>query len=75
MLTRVEVSCGDTDTWGVLPVFQASAETTGTRIADPDDEIGAANWFDRSTCLRTPATARTSSPLPTRSSEGRAAAS
>lgn len=43
--TRVEVRCDDHRTWGVLPVFAAAAETTEPSIADPDDEISAAEWF------------------------------
>lgn len=46
MLTRVEVTCGSCDTWGVLPVFGARAETTETEITDPDGEITEARWFD-----------------------------
>lgn len=45
MLTRVEITCGSCDTWGVLPVFGARARTTDPSISDPDDEIGAARWF------------------------------
>lgn len=45
MLNRVEFSCDGYHTWGVVPVFQARAETTETAIADPDDEISAAQWF------------------------------
>lgn len=46
MLNRVELACGGYDTWGVLPVFAASAETTDPTVADPDDGISAARWFD-----------------------------
>ena len=46
MLNRVEISCHECNTWGVLPVFLAAAETTTPVIADPDDEISAARWFD-----------------------------
>lgn len=46
MVTRVEIRCGEYDTWGVIPVFAARAETVETEIADPDDEISAARWFD-----------------------------
>jgi 8-oxo-dGTP diphosphatase len=42
---RVEIRCDDHATWGVLPIFAAAAETTETTIADPDDEIAAAEWF------------------------------
>jgi len=46
MLNRVEVTCPDYSTWGVLPVFRAVADTTAPVISDPDDEISAARWFD-----------------------------
>lgn len=46
MLNRVEISCRGCDTWGVLPIFRARAETTTTAIADPDGEIGGARWFE-----------------------------
>lgn len=42
---RVEVHCDEHTTWGVLPIFAAAAETTRTTIADPDNEISAAEWF------------------------------
>lgn len=46
MVTRIEIQCGGTTTWGLLPVFTAQAETTTPEIDDPDDEISAARWFD-----------------------------
>lgn len=46
MLVRVEVSCDGCDTWGVMPVFAAEAETTDLTVADPDGEISDAGWFD-----------------------------
>lgn len=46
MLNRVEISCGAHDTWGVLPVFSAEAETTTLSVEDPDDEISKARWFE-----------------------------
>jgi 8-oxo-dGTP diphosphatase len=46
MLNRVEISCGSCDTWGVLPVFSARAESTETAVDDPDEEISVARWFD-----------------------------
>lgn len=46
MLNRVEITCGSCDTWGVLPVFCARAETTEPTVDDPDDEISTARWFD-----------------------------
>lgn len=46
MLNRIEISCNGCSTWGLLPVFRASAETTDPTVSDPDDEISAARWFD-----------------------------
>ncbi|WP_254534621.1 NUDIX hydrolase [Halomarina litorea] len=46
MLTRVTVRHGDQRTWGVLPVFEARAETTTPAVDDPDGEISDARWFD-----------------------------
>jgi 8-oxo-dGTP diphosphatase len=48
MLNRIEVRCGSCETWGLLPVFAASAESTATTVADPDEEISAARWFEPS---------------------------
>lgn len=45
MLTRVEVSHGSYQTWGVMPVFAARANTIETDICDPDGEISRAQWF------------------------------
>lgn len=45
VLTQVTITCGEYETWGVVPVFAARALTTETRVADPDDEISAARWF------------------------------
>ncbi|MCL9812911.1 NUDIX hydrolase [Natranaeroarchaeum aerophilus] len=42
----VTVRCGTTETWGVLPIFAAQAETTSIDIDDPDGEISDARWFD-----------------------------
>jgi 8-oxo-dGTP diphosphatase len=46
MLNRVEISTRGCDTWGVLPVFRATAETVVPSISDPDEEISTAQWFD-----------------------------
>jgi 8-oxo-dGTP diphosphatase len=46
LLGRVEFSTGEHTTWGVLPLFEAEAQTTDLTVADPDDEISAARWFD-----------------------------
>ncbi|ODR81315.1 NUDIX hydrolase [Haladaptatus sp. W1] len=43
--TRTAIRCGDYSTWGVLPVFQACAETTAPTLCDPDGEITDAKWF------------------------------
>lgn len=45
ILTRVRITAGEYETWGVIPVFAARALTTETHIADPDEEISAARWF------------------------------
>ncbi|QIO22610.1 NUDIX hydrolase [Haloarcula sp. JP-L23] len=45
MLGRVEFYCDGNDTWGVLPVFEARAETIDPSVDDPDHEISAARWF------------------------------
>lgn len=46
MLARVEFRCGDYETWGVLPIYRARAETTALSVDDPDGEITDAQWFD-----------------------------
>lgn len=46
MLSRVDVSCRDHRTWGVLPVFAARAVTEEPAVSDPDGEISEARWFD-----------------------------
>ena len=46
LLARVEFRCDDYDTWGVLPIYQARAETTELSVDDPDGEITDARWFD-----------------------------
>ena len=45
ILNRIAIACDNHETWGVLPVFAARAETTETAIDDPDGEISAARWF------------------------------
>lgn len=45
ILTRVTIVCDEHETWGVLPVFAARAETTDPVVNDPDGEISAARWF------------------------------
>jgi len=46
LLGRVEFYCDGNHTWGVLPVYEARAETTDIAIEDPDEEISDARWFD-----------------------------
>lgn len=47
MSIRVDLRCDDHSMWGVLPLFEARAETTATPTAnDPDGEITDARWFD-----------------------------
>lgn len=45
ILTQVTITCGEYETHGVIPIFAARALSTETRIADPDEEISAAQWF------------------------------
>lgn len=45
MLARVEFRCDDHHTWGVLPIFEARAQTTSLTVDDPDEEITDARWF------------------------------
>jgi 8-oxo-dGTP diphosphatase len=43
----VTFHCDGHSTWGVLPVFEAEADAAADpSVADPDDEISAARWFD-----------------------------
>lgn len=44
-LTRVELSHENYQTWGVMPVFAARADTIEPDICDPDGEISRAQWF------------------------------
>lgn len=46
VLGEVHFRCDDHETWGVLPVFEGQATTTETDVADPDDEITDARWFE-----------------------------
>jgi len=46
MLGRIEFYCDTNNTWGLLPVFEARAETTDIHVQDPDGEISEARWFD-----------------------------
>jgi 8-oxo-dGTP diphosphatase len=44
-LARVEIRSEGYETWGVLPVFAAEAETYDPVVDDPDGEIVDAGWF------------------------------
>lgn len=44
LLGRVEFRSDDHTTWGALPVYAASADTTDLTVADPDGEITDAQW-------------------------------
>lgn len=46
MLTRVSFEWQNHEAWGVIPVFEAHASDAEPAVADPDDEISAARWFD-----------------------------
>ncbi len=46
LLGRVEFYCDGNMAWGVLPVYEARAETTDIAVNDPDHEISEARWFD-----------------------------
>lgn len=46
LLARVDFRCDGNQTWGVLPIYQACAETTDLSVTDPDGEITDAQWFD-----------------------------
>lgn len=47
MATRVRIECGNRSTWGVLPVFEAVANTETPTVSDPDDEITDVQWFEK----------------------------
>jgi 8-oxo-dGTP diphosphatase len=46
MLGRVTFHAGDHTTWGVLPLFEARANSTEPTVDDPDEEITDARWFE-----------------------------
>lgn len=46
LLTRVELETRGYETWGLLPVFAAHAESREPEVNDPDDEISKARWFE-----------------------------
>lgn len=46
MASRVTIRYESYSTWGVLPVFEARADSTDLTVADPDGEISDARWFD-----------------------------
>lgn len=45
LLARVTFVGDEHTTWGVMPVFEARAESTDLSVEDPDGEISAARWF------------------------------
>ncbi len=45
ILTRVEFSAGSHSAWGVMPLYEAKAETLEPEVNDPDGEIVEARWF------------------------------
>ncbi|WP_330631868.1 NUDIX hydrolase [Halocatena halophila] len=45
MLTRIEVVHEQYSTWGVLPIFLATAQSNSLSVTDPDEEISEARWF------------------------------
>ncbi|MFB6188922.1 MAG: NUDIX hydrolase [Halapricum sp.] len=46
LLGRVEFHGDGHTTWGVLPIYEANAETTELSVEDPDGEIVDAQWFE-----------------------------
>ena len=46
MLGHVNFYTGNHSTWGVLPIFEAEASDESPEVADPDDEISDAQFFD-----------------------------
>jgi 8-oxo-dGTP diphosphatase len=46
LLGRVEFYGEEHSMWGVLPIYEASADRTEPSVEDPDDEIVDARWFD-----------------------------
>lgn len=46
LLTRVTVRTDGHETWGLLPVFAAEAQTHDPSVEDPDGEIVDAAWFE-----------------------------
>lgn len=43
---RIRIRHDSYETWGLLPVFAARAETEDPSVSDPDGEITEACWFD-----------------------------
>jgi len=46
LLGRVEFHGDGHTTWGVLPIYEGSADATDLSVEDPDGEIVDARWFD-----------------------------
>lgn len=47
MITRITLDAPGYDTLGLIPVFEARAESVDPVVDDPDGEISAARWFAR----------------------------
>lgn len=46
LLGRVEFHGDGHTTWGVLPIYEGTAESTELTVEDPDGEIVRARWFE-----------------------------
>jgi 8-oxo-dGTP pyrophosphatase MutT (NUDIX family) len=46
VLVQVRVRADGHETWGVLPVFEATVTETDLEVRDPDGELSDARWFD-----------------------------
>lgn len=46
VLVELDIACGDHETRGVMPIFEARALADRPEIDDPDGEISDAGWFD-----------------------------
>lgn len=46
ILGRAEFHCDEYNAWGVIPIYEATADETDLTVDDPDGEISDAGWFD-----------------------------
>jgi 8-oxo-dGTP diphosphatase len=46
VLGEVQFYCDGHRTWGVLPIYEGRARSTDLSVADPDDEITDAQWYE-----------------------------